>query len=63
MILAIGFRVRSVRGTQFRRWVTAALGEYLVKGFVMDDARLKERGAIAISMNCSRVYPADAWIP
>ena len=63
MILAIGFRVRSVRGTQFRRWVTAALGEYLVKGFVMADARLKERGAIAISMNCSRVYPVDAWIP
>ena len=44
MILAIGFRVRSVRGTQFRRWATAALGEYLVKGFVMDDARLKEPG-------------------
>ncbi len=42
MILAIGFRVRSPRGTQFRRWATAALGEYLVKGFVMDDARLKE---------------------
>lgn len=41
MILAIGFRVRSPRGTQFRRWAAAALGEYLVKGFVMDDARLK----------------------
>lgn len=42
MILAIGFRARSPRGTQFRRWATASLGEYLVKGFVMDDARLKE---------------------
>lgn len=42
MIMAIGFRVRSPRGTQFRRWATAALGEYLVKGFVMDDARMKE---------------------
>jgi len=42
MILAIGFRVRSPRGAQFRRWATAALGDYLVKGFVMDDARLKD---------------------
>jgi hypothetical protein len=42
MILAVGFRVRSPRGTQFRRWAAAALGEYLVKGFVMDDAKLKD---------------------
>lgn len=42
MILAVGFRVRSLRGTQFRRWASAALSEYLVKGFVMDDDRLKE---------------------
>ncbi|HSX26209.1 MAG TPA: virulence RhuM family protein [Chlamydiales bacterium] len=44
MILAIGYRVESLRGTQFRRWATAHLQEYLVKGFVMDDARLKEPG-------------------
>jgi hypothetical protein len=42
MILAVGFRVRSLRGMQFRRWASEALSEYLVKGFVMDDARLKE---------------------
>lgn len=42
MIIAIGFRVRSLRGAQFRRWAAAALSEYLVKGFVMDDARLKD---------------------
>lgn len=42
MILAIGYRVRSSRGTQFRKWATTHLQEYLVKGFVMDDARLKE---------------------
>lgn len=42
VILAIGYRVRSARGTQFRKWATAHLEEYLVKGFVMDDARLKE---------------------
>ncbi|MHB1631180.1 MAG: virulence RhuM family protein [Acidithiobacillus sp.] len=40
-ILAVGFRVRSHRGTQFRQWATARLGEYLVKGFAMDDERLK----------------------
>lgn len=40
-ILAVGFRVRSHRGTQFRQWATERLGEYLVKGFTMDDARLK----------------------
>lgn len=41
-ILAVGYRVRSLRGTQFRRWATERLNEYLVKGFVMDDQRLKE---------------------
>jgi hypothetical protein len=40
-ILAVGFRVRSHRGTQFRQWATERLGEYLVKGFTMDDERLK----------------------
>jgi hypothetical protein len=41
MILAIGFRVRSKRGTQFRIWANRHLKEYMVKGFVMDDERLK----------------------
>jgi len=41
MILAIGFRVRSKRGTQFRIWANKNLKEYLIKGFVMDDERLK----------------------
>jgi hypothetical protein len=40
-ILAVGYRVRSPRGTQFRRWATERLSEYLVKGFTMDDQRLK----------------------
>ncbi len=40
-ILAVGYRVRSQRGTQFRQWATACLSEYLTKGFVMDDERLK----------------------
>jgi len=40
-ILAVGYRVRSQRGTQFRQWATERLREYLLKGFVMDDERLK----------------------
>ncbi|MFT5471504.1 MAG: hypothetical protein ACI8UO_006638 [Verrucomicrobiales bacterium] len=40
-ILAVGFRVKSARGTQFRRWANTRLQEYLVKGFTMDDERLK----------------------
>ncbi|MBL8754937.1 MAG: virulence RhuM family protein [Planctomycetes bacterium] len=40
-ILAVGYRVRSHRGTQFRQWATARLSEFLVKGFTMDDERLK----------------------
>lgn len=41
VILAVGYRVRSSRGTQFRQWATQTLQEYLIKGFVMDDERLK----------------------
>jgi hypothetical protein len=41
MVLAIGFRVRSKRGTQFRIWANQNLKEYMIKGFVMDDERLK----------------------
>lgn len=42
MIIAVGYRVRSKRGTQFRQWATERLKEYVVKGFTMDDERLKE---------------------
>ena len=41
MILAIGYRVRTIRGIQFRQWATRHLSEYLIKGFTMDDERLK----------------------
>jgi hypothetical protein len=40
-ILAVGYRVRSPRGVLFRRWASTVLKEYLVKGFVMDDERMK----------------------
>jgi len=41
VVIAVGYRVKSPRGTQFRQWATARLNEYLVKGFTMDDERLK----------------------
>lgn len=44
MILAIGYRVRSQRGVQFRNYATTVLKEYLIKGFAMDDDRLKNLG-------------------
>jgi len=43
-ILAVGYRVRSDRGTQFRKWATERLREYLIKGFTLDDERLKQGG-------------------
>ncbi len=43
-ILAVGFRVKSPRGTQFRRWANTQLRELIVKGFAMDDERLKDPG-------------------
>jgi len=46
MVLAVGYRVQSPRGTQFRQWATTHLREYLIKGFVIDDARLKEPGGL-----------------
>lgn len=44
MILAVGYRVKSPRGTQFRQWATAHLSQYLVKGFVLNADRLKNPG-------------------
>ena len=43
-IISVGYRVKSLRGTQFRIWATQKLREYIVKGFVMDDERLSEGG-------------------
>ena len=44
VIISVGYRVRSVRGTQFRIWANSILKEYLIKGFAMDDERLKGNG-------------------
>ncbi len=44
VIISVGYRVKSIRGTQFRIWATQRLREYIVKGFTLDDERLKEGG-------------------
>ena len=44
VIISVGYRVKSHRGTQFRIWATQRLREYIVKGFALDDERLKRRG-------------------
>ena len=44
VIISVGYRVKSLRGTQFRIWATQRLREYIIKGFALDDERLKEAG-------------------
>lgn len=44
VIISVGYRVKSLRGTQFRQWATKRLREYIIKGFAMDDERLKQGG-------------------
>ena len=44
VIISVGYRVKSLRGTQFRQWATKRLREYIIKGFTMDDERLKQGG-------------------
>ena len=46
IIIAVGYRIRSYRGTQFRQWATERLREYIVKGFTLDDERLQEPGGL-----------------
>ena len=61
VIISVGYRVKSLRGTQFRIWATQRLREYLIKGFAMDDERLKQTGGRrATSRNCSRASATSA---
>lgn len=59
-IIAVGYRVNSKRATQFRIWATAILKEYIIKGFAMDDERLKQserqKGHSVFSINAHRCY-------
>lgn len=45
VIISVGYRVKSLQGTQFRKWATQRIREYIIKGFTMDDDRLKQEGA------------------
>ena len=54
VIISVGYRVKSKRGTQFRIWATGILKEYMRKDFALDDDRLKNLGAVDISRNCWR---------
>lgn len=56
VIISVGYRVKSLRGTQFRPWATKRLNEYIRKSFTMDDERLKNWAAVAIGRNCCSAY-------
>jgi len=45
VIISVGYRVKSLQGTQFRKWTTERIREYIIKGFTLDDDRLKQEGA------------------
>jgi len=57
---AIGYRAHSPRGSQFRQWATARLKEYLVKGFVLDDERLKNPPDPGVPDYFSAILPQPA---
>jgi hypothetical protein len=56
-IISVGYRVKSQVATRFRIWATQRLKEYIVKGFTMDDARLKELGGGGLLEGTPRAYP------
>lgn len=73
VIISVGYRVKSVRGTQFRIWASSVLKEYIKKGFAMDDERLKGNGGVEItgrksltafvtSVHLKKYYTARCWI-
>jgi len=59
VIISVGYRVKSLQGTQFRKWATERIREYIIKGFTMDDDRLKQEGARSRFFEVRRVgfYP------
>jgi hypothetical protein len=55
VIISVGYRVKSLRGTQFRIWATQRLKEYMIKSFALDDERLKQGGGRHVTFrNCCR---------
>lgn len=60
VIISVGYRVKSLRGTQFRKWATKRLNEYIRKGFTLDDNRLKNLGGVAIGKSSSSASATSA---
>lgn len=56
MIIALGYRVRSIIATRFRQWATLRLKEYITKGFTLDDERLKNWAVAVIGRNCWNAF-------
>lgn len=54
VIISVGYRVKSLRGTQFRQWATKRLNEYIRKGFALDDNRLKNLGGGGFPISATR---------
>lgn len=61
VIISVGYRVKSHRGTQFRIWALQILKEYIIKGFAMNDDLLKKQAAAIISKNCWNVL--EIFVP
>ena len=61
MIIALGYRVRSIIATRFRQWATKRLKEYIVKGFTLDDERLKKLGVAVIGTFKVNRYGTDLY--
>ena len=61
MIISLGYRIRSVIATHFRRWATERLKEYIIKGFTMDDERLKGNGGGAYWREATQLHTIFYW--
>jgi len=59
MIISLGYRIKSKIATRFRIWATAQLKEYIIKGFVMDDERLKQAGGGGYLKECTLIQLAN----
>jgi len=62
VIISVGYRVKSIRGTQFRKWALRILKEYMIKGFTLDDDRLKILAAVITLKNCCHESEASVRV-
>ena len=62
VIISVGYRVKSIRGVHFRRWATSVLRDYIVKGFALDDARLKRGDSSYWKVRWARILHTAIFI-